>query len=671
MVENFKKGSIDKKSVLEHFGTDFIPFYNRYLPDLKRHGKSWMAICPYHDDKKASLSIDSEKGLFHCHACNKSGNIFTFYQGLPGQNTNGNFSETVNGIAQDFGIAGPLRVVKGKRKIVNSYDYTDSAGTLIYQAVRFDPKDFCQRRPKQGGGWIYDLKGVEPTLYNLPAILKASEILITEGEKDVDRLSGIGFTATTNSGGAGKWKPAYNEHLKGKHVVILPDNDDPGRAHAQQIAVQLQGIAQSVKVIDLPGLPSGGDVSDFLSTFRDPEAAAERLSIIIDQAEPFKESPQAEKADTDTREKSAEKPRFEFIHNAQILEALQPIEWQVEDILVKNALYYDFGDPGSYKTFGALDRLLCIAADIDYHGHRVNQGTVFYIAGEGQQGIGRRIAAWHIAHKTKAADIPFFMAKTPTQLMDGTALKDVRAAVDAMAKEYGPPAVLHIDTLARNFGEGDENATKDMNKVIHNMDSAFGNDFCRGITHHTGHMNKGRARGSIALHGAADEAFRFSSTPSGQILVECKKMKDAPYSLPMLFDLDTILLQIGDQKDRSFALTLAAEGEEAAAASKGVSDTIKASGSMKKALSLLDKMYTEYEKNRSLDNRQYSMPRVTISDWRAACIDKKYYKRPPNFNRALESMLERNLVYFDENNTFVYSVSIYAKYYNKSGGLDE
>jgi len=103
----------------------------------------------------------------------------------------------------------------------------------------------------------------------------------------------------------------------------------------------------------------------------------------------------------------------------------------------------------------------------------VKQGTVFYICGEGQQGIGRRIAAWHNAHKTKAADVPFFVSKTPTQLMDLEAIQDVRRAVDSMTKQYGPPAVVHIDTLARNFGEGDENATKDMNKAISNLDLAF------------------------------------------------------------------------------------------------------------------------------------------------------------------------------------------------------
>ena len=157
--------------------------------------------------------------------------------------------------------------------------------------------------------------------------------------------------------------------------------------------------------------------------------------------------------------------------------------------------------------------------------------------------------------------------------------------------------------MARNFGDGDENSTKDMNQVISNLDAAFGNSICRGLTHHTGHANKERARGSIALYGAADSVFRVSVTPGRQVLVECSKTKDAPKAPPMLFSINTTLLLIGDEPDQSCTLSLAAEGEEALDGKAGVVDNCKVSGSMRKALELLDEMYADYEKNLEASGR--------------------------------------------------------------------
>ena len=105
-------------------------------------------------------------------------------------------------------------------------------------------------------------------LFRLPELIAAPKdaiVWIAEGEKDVLALVSLGLVATTNVGGAGKWKPEYSQFLKGRHVVVLPDNDDAGRKHAAQVAQALDGIAAGVKVIELPGVPAKGDVSDWLS----------------------------------------------------------------------------------------------------------------------------------------------------------------------------------------------------------------------------------------------------------------------------------------------------------------------------------------------------------------------------------------------------------------------
>jgi hypothetical protein len=171
--------------------------------------------------------------------------------------------------------------------IVNIYDYRDEQSGLLFQVLRLLGHKFFQRRPDGNGGWINKITGIRRVLYKLPELLAAaadSIVFVCEGEKDVDALRALGLVATTNPGGAGKWREAFNECLRGRHVVVLPDNDPqatdkdgkpkfhadgrpvlPGQDHAAEVASNLHGIAASVKVLMLPDLPEKGDVSDWLA----------------------------------------------------------------------------------------------------------------------------------------------------------------------------------------------------------------------------------------------------------------------------------------------------------------------------------------------------------------------------------------------------------------------
>jgi hypothetical protein len=151
-------------------------------------------------------------------------------------------------------------------RIVAEYPYTDENGTLLYQVVRFDPKRFRQRRRDGNGTWTWNLRGVRRVLYGLTELVSRPDerVFVVEGEKDADRLRKLTLLATTNSGGADKWKPEYSEYLRGRDVVILPDNDALGRDHAQAVALALNGVARSIKVVPLPGLHEKEDVSDWL-----------------------------------------------------------------------------------------------------------------------------------------------------------------------------------------------------------------------------------------------------------------------------------------------------------------------------------------------------------------------------------------------------------------------
>ncbi len=144
--------------------------------------------------------------------------------------------------------------------VVATYDYHDESGALVYQVVRYSPKTFRQRRPDGTGGWInsLDVKGgprMRRVLYRLNRVVEAEPeqiVWTVEGEKDVHAMESLGFVATCNPGGAGKWwlvKDCASRALAGRHVVVIADADDKGKAHAADVAKRLHDVAASVRVV--------------------------------------------------------------------------------------------------------------------------------------------------------------------------------------------------------------------------------------------------------------------------------------------------------------------------------------------------------------------------------------------------------------------------------------
>jgi len=170
-------------------------------------------------------------------------------------------------------------------EIVATYDYTDEAGELLYQCVRFQPKDFRQRQPDGKGGWIWGIQGVRRVLYRLPELLDGVKrdlpVIVTEGEKDADRLAKLGFPAavTCNPLGAGKWRAEYSETLCGATVFVIADKDKDGRKHAQQLAVSMHGKAKGLAVLELPDRNGQKvkDASDWLAAGGNVHELAELL----------------------------------------------------------------------------------------------------------------------------------------------------------------------------------------------------------------------------------------------------------------------------------------------------------------------------------------------------------------------------------------------------------
>ncbi|MBA7482824.1 hypothetical protein ES707_18323 [subsurface metagenome] len=176
--------------------------------------------------------------------------------------------------------------VQGK-KIAKIYDYRDEQGELLFQAIRYEPKAFRQRRPDFSGGYIWDLKDTRRVLYRLRELIKGKDpVFILEGEKDVDNLREWNLTATCCPMGAEKWKSQqkeYNPFLKGREVIIIPDNDEEGERHLDQVASCLQSLAGNVKVLRLPGAK---DFSDWKA--RDKNNTEEKFLVLLSEAQKWK-----------------------------------------------------------------------------------------------------------------------------------------------------------------------------------------------------------------------------------------------------------------------------------------------------------------------------------------------------------------------------------------------
>jgi hypothetical protein len=159
-------------------------------------------------------------------------------------------------------------------KQVATYNYRGASSELLFQVVRYQPKAFRMRRPDGNGGWIWNLDGVQMVPYRLPELLAANpkrRVYVCEGEQDVRTLENHGFLATTNPGGAGKWRPEYSEALSRRKVTVLCDNDDAGRDHAQRTASSLHVAGAAVKIVTLPGLNEHEDVTDWFTHGRTRE----------------------------------------------------------------------------------------------------------------------------------------------------------------------------------------------------------------------------------------------------------------------------------------------------------------------------------------------------------------------------------------------------------------
>jgi len=307
-----------------------------------------------------SLSVDLEKGVWHSHEDGRGGGVLdliAWQTGITSRAKQMGWLEQ-QGLKEKQPVPCPESpdVLPASRRMSACYGYSDEEGNVLFQVVRYEPKDFRQRRPDGKGGWVWSVKGVRQVPYRLPQLLHVpwgTPVFVVEGEKDVLRLESLGLVATCNAGGAGKWPDALNESFARRRVVILADNDEPGHQHADKVCRALSKAEAEVRVLSLPGLPPKGDVSDWLDAGGTVEQLLQMVNVPSNHQFEYDDQQQVEEHfepgdDADEKQSQASllvkfvEQRFELFHD------------QNKDVYAKDRTTSEVRDLASFQFRDAL-----------------------------------------------------------------------------------------------------------------------------------------------------------------------------------------------------------------------------------------------------------------------------------------------------------------------------
>jgi hypothetical protein len=419
--------------MLEFQQHEIEAYYRARLPKLNQRGKDWRGACPIHGGKDLNFSVDANTGRWFCHStCQRGGDIPELEQAIT---HHVNFPEAVAEINRIIGRYEPPFTPPGGSRIngkshkseppkptkpgsvsfdsatrvniqnlgavsdsvseppaskaslreVEDYSYFDRDGKLVFEVVRYagpnGQKTFRPRRPDGNGGWIWNLQGVDRVPYRLPELLAAKDktIFLPEGEKDVHTLEAWGFLASCNPGGSGNSAlyGEWTEHFRDRHVVILPDNDLPGKRHAIAKATSLLLVAKTIRVVELP-VEEKCDVTDWKEAggTRDEFLKILKASPVLDRDKLDELSVRWGLADTDTTEEEARQsaPETESTIHEQwptpelIQSELPPVQAFSVDLLPDSfrPLVVDVAERmQSPMDYSAVVMVLCLAGAVN------------------------------------------------------------------------------------------------------------------------------------------------------------------------------------------------------------------------------------------------------------------------------------------------------------------
>lgn len=253
-------------------------YFESRLPAFRANGRAQVSLrCPFHDDSDPSFSLNLDEGIWKCQAGCGSGGVLAFEEKFSGCDREQAKAAVNELLGMSFGPE-PETI----------YVYRNAQGDPVFRKLRYPGKKFVSQRPTAAGGWENGLNGVSiKPLYNLPEVVCAAYVVVTEGEKDADRLTALNLSqfdpkgrpvaVTTNFDGAGHWRPEYNPYFSGKQITIFPDNDPIGQDHAVTVARGIYPFVAGVKIVSLD-LPEHGDVSDYLNAGHTAEELIAKIS---------------------------------------------------------------------------------------------------------------------------------------------------------------------------------------------------------------------------------------------------------------------------------------------------------------------------------------------------------------------------------------------------------
>jgi AAA domain/Toprim-like len=442
--------------------------------------------------------------------------------------------------------------------------YCDEAGAPLFRSVRTPEKRFWQSPADGHGGWVKPSKGcmdgVRLVPYRLPELLEALAygltVVIVEGEAKAVLLLDWKVPATCNSGGAGKWKAEHSAYLAGADVVILPDNDEAGRDHANKVAASLMEAGATVRILDLP-VGHKGDVIDWAAA----GGTVEQLHALIEsKARAWKPG----EASNGEAKGEAPQKRFELSPFDKIAIDTMPA-YLVKGIIPRIGLCVFWGPPKCGKSFLVFDLMMHVALGWEYRDRKARQGAVVYCALEGCSAFKNRVEAFRQTHlQGNAGNVPFYLMASPLSLV-----VDHAALIASIQDQCPNPAVVAIDTLNRSLA-GSESSDEDMAAYIKAADAIRDAFNCAVvIVHHCGHEGT-RPRGHSSLMGALDAQIAVTRDAADKIIATVELMKDGPQGESFSSKLKKVELGTDDDGDMITSCVVEAAEGLAARATKAV-----------------------------------------------------------------------------------------------------